>query len=78
MYIALPITVIYDNYYSVISYSYKIGYVTIEVLDSDFMTLRPDEDVTFKVVVIEVITLKSLSGTIDFEDYHNVKERFGI
>ncbi len=52
-YIALPYTFTDIGYYTTYSFGYQVGKLIIEIQDSDFMTLRPDSQITAKIVIVE-------------------------
>lgn len=50
-YINLPFTYADNGYQTIFEYAYKLNEVHVEIYDTDLLTLKPTETLTFKVVV---------------------------
>lgn len=77
-YIQMPYTISLgpDYWTTHVFFAYKAGSITFQLFDNE-STIRPDEQITFKVVTIENYTEAKSMG-VDFNNYQEVKTTFNL
>lgn len=70
-FIALPMTILGSYFHTTYSYAFQLGKVVIEVQDSDMNTYRPENNIEFKIVVIDGSV--NITG-LNLKEYSIIKE----